>query len=170
MVISGTNVTKSKLQQSRVATARIEDGRIRLPQHVTDQLRWLQGADVLHVWLLVAEIGRYCIFCEHDFERNARLRELRDKMNQQKEADDELENRLESAEAASLSARLLPTVLSPKGPGWRLSIPADLPPIGTAEEGTIMYLTVSRERLEIWSRHRLDQLLQTPITNIYPGL
>jgi hypothetical protein len=149
---------RTKRPSSRVANGRIEDGRIRLPRHLALHLEWLKGSETLDVWLLVAEIGRYCVLLEQDFELNERLRELREHIYQPEEIVAN-EARIATAEAASWSARLLPTVLSPKGPGWRLSIPAEMPPEGLSEEGTVVYLTISNGRLEIWSRQRLEELL-----------
>jgi hypothetical protein len=160
---------RTSRQSSRVATARIEDGRIRLPQHLASHLGWLQGSEVLDVWLLVAELGRYCILLEQDFERNERLRELRERVYSAEEINAN-EALIATAETASWSARLLPTVVSPRGPGWRLSVPAEVPPAGLTEEGEVIYLTASRDRLEIWSRKRLEELLQVPISKAFPGL
>jgi hypothetical protein len=121
------------------------------------------------VWLLVAELGRYCILLEQDFERNERLRELRERVYSAEEINAN-EALIATAETASWSARLLPTVVSPRGPGWRLSVPAEVPPAGLTEEGEVIYLTASRDRLEIWSRKRLEELLQVPISKAFPGL
>jgi hypothetical protein len=118
------------------------------------------------------ELGRYRLLTEQDFERNPRLRELRDLVDQSDDESAEVSGvRLESAETASLNARLLPTLLSPKGPpGWRLSIPAELPPEGTGDEGATLYLLLSKGGLELWSKDRFEQLLKVPITKLYKGI
>jgi hypothetical protein len=160
---------ETKRPFSRVGTGRIEDGRVRLPRHLVSHLEWLQGLDPLDVWLLVAEIGRYCVLLEKDFQRNEPLRELRERIYQSGEVS-VTEVRIATAETASWSARLLPTVLSPKGPGWRLSVPAEMPPEGLSDEGTVVYLTVSDGRLEMWSKQRLEELLRAPISKMLSGL
>jgi hypothetical protein len=165
-------VAKTRNLDSKVATAKVEDGRIRLPQHISSKLSWLQGTEVLNVWLLVEEAGRYRVLADQHFETSAALREIREIVLRDGEDEDNSyapEGYPECAETASLRARLLPAQLSPKGPCWRLSIPAELPPENTADEGRTLYLLLSQGHLEIWSKDRFEELLRLPISKLRQG-
>ena len=105
-------------------------------------------------------------------DSSLRLKNVADQIYNPPEPDPETEPfEAESSAAAALSARLLPTRLSPRGPGWRLTIPKNvlgLVRYETVDADNIVYLLFSDGYLEVWSPEALGDAAAAPLDRVIP--
>lgn len=134
----------------KFARVKVQGGRIHLPARLAARLPYLTGSEAIRAWLLVLESGRYRLLPDAAAKESGPIRRLLERMNAPDEAEAEVEPfEADTAPDAALVARLLPATLSPKGPpGWRLTLPRDLPELGESDE---MALLLHRGYLEVWS-------------------
>jgi hypothetical protein len=98
-------------------------GRITMPKLYSDAERWIQGTESLQAWLLLVSQGRLRLLSDDQVQRDPLLEPVRLLVLEGRPAALTEVTFTEEPKRAALVARLLPTVVSPPGPGWRISIP-----------------------------------------------
>lgn len=145
--------------------AKIESGRVRLPSDVAQQISWLADGETVDAWLVLLELGRYRLVSHRQAEQDNKvgptLRRLAAPSNGTVTED---ASEFESAPLAALACRLIPTVVSSRGPGWRITLPKEVitlvPP---SEDRSQVFLLFSVGFLEIWFPDTLRRALSTPL-------
>ena len=147
-------------------------GRVRLHDVYAEQLAWLQGKDAVDAWMLVVEVGRYRLLSDKQVDESARLRAVAESVSRPQPPDPEIEPfQAEDSSSAALGARILRVRLSPRGPGWRLTLPKD--PVGlfgrpAKNTDGIVYLLFSDGYLEFWSIDHLVESMRAPLDQVIP--
>jgi len=155
----------------RAAVAvKIEGGRIRIPPVLVARLPRLSGREALNVWLLVIHPGRCRVVFQEQASSSEVLRRLIEKL-QGPGPDEPITDPsdAESSEHAALAARLIPTTVSPKGPGWRLLLPRSLPGEIEPIRAESIWLLLSQGYLEIWDGRRLAACVEGSLADLVPG-
>jgi hypothetical protein len=145
---------------------KVEAGRIRLPGRFAQRLKWVQGGEPIEAWLLMIRPGRYRLLSREQVDSSVRLKALAEQIYNPPEPDPETEPfEAESSASAALSARLLPARLSPRGPGWRLTIPKNalgLVRYETVDIDNTLFLLFSDGYLEVWSPEAVADAAAAP--------
>lgn len=160
MVINGT-----EFQGSDFTDAKLEGDRIRLPAHLAD-LVGLTGKDRIDCWLLVLKPGRYRLAKRPTGEVSGSLSKILAQIEELGLPGDLLDN-TESDEEAGIRARLIPCVATPRGPGWRISVPKvarKLAPDG--EEAKFVFILTVAGYVEIWFPNELRQAVSVSISEL----
>jgi hypothetical protein len=138
-----------------------------LPEGIAKHLAWLKGDQTIDAWLLLIKPGRYRLLSAGDVGKSDSLHELAERINNPENDDASREPfEAESDEVAALVLRLIPTHLSPKGPGWRLTLPRNSPLLGNLDDGVRVTLLFSEGYLELWMADFRDKALSIPLDKL----
>ena len=148
--------------------AKIEaGGRVFLPTELVGRLAWLLGDEPIQCFLLVIEPGRYRLLSRNEVEGAPALRDL---VPAEVESEDDTPDadpyEAEPAESVLLSLRLIPATVSPRGPGWRLTLPKSLRALQAMDAGTDVVLIRYKGYVEIWSKECFDRALRVPLVRL----
>jgi hypothetical protein len=102
--------------------------RIVIPKQYCEKISWVRGEQNLHVWLLSLVPGRFRLLSNPDIDQDTKLREVRTLIEDGPSDHTSLATEFDSSERAALVGRLIPTILSPHPPSWRLTLPEHIIP------------------------------------------
>jgi hypothetical protein len=97
--------------------------RITLPRHFSDRIIWLQGMEPIRAWLLLITIGRYRLLSDEQVQNDPLLEPVRLLVLEGKSTAEVAPTFAEDTKRAAIVARLLPAMVAPPPPGWRVSFP-----------------------------------------------
>ncbi len=160
MVING-----NKISRSDFTNAKLVGERVRLPDHLADQAG-LTGNARIACWLLVVKPGRYRLIKQPTGAATGSLSRIVAQIEELGSPGDLLDS-TESDEEAGIRARLIPCVATPRGPGWRISVPKEarrLAPDG--EEAKFVFILTVAGYVEIWFPNILRQAVSVPISEL----
>jgi hypothetical protein len=144
-----------------------EDHRIMLPTSLVRHIQWISGGEPLNAWLLVGGPGRCRLLSPTEVDDDAYCQSLRAAVNV--EADQPIDAVSEFRDEASvaLGLRLLPIEISPRGPGWRLTIPKTLAAIMQIHpKESAIALLFSQKHIEIWTMDTLRSSVAVPLSEL----
>jgi hypothetical protein len=117
-------------------------------------------------YLYVVAPGRYRLLSSLQVHGSAPLVALLERLKQLDSPDPSLAPYEAEADYVTVAPmRLRPIKLAlkgPPGPGWRMTLPRDLPPLGTAEVGQHLSLLFSQGYPELWSADRFNRGHESP--------
>jgi hypothetical protein len=158
-------VVHDQAAQKRLAIAKIESGRVRVPAHLSKKLKWLVGSESKTAWLYLVQAGRCCLLAPADVDTSPTFRALKERLEEPEapsEADD-----FEPAEDVALTARLFETNVAPHRAGWRLTLPLEVMHLlDSSDGGKFVFLIFSRGFVEIWAKEFLFEQQRTPLEGL----
>jgi DNA-binding transcriptional regulator/RsmH inhibitor MraZ len=141
-----------------------EDYRILLPQSLLKRAGWTVGEEPLKGWLLVGGLGKFRLLSSAAFERDPGCRSLLATIAEIGQPTGSL---IEFRDEASvvLGLRLEPVEITPRGPGWRLTLPRALAAIMQirSKESSVALLLL-QEQIEIWTLETLRASMTVPLS------
>jgi hypothetical protein len=157
MVIDGITI-----KRSHVARAKVEGERIRLPENIIARVTYSQfnGKTEIEAWLLVVSPGRYRLIVGEKAEVSRIL-----DLIAENEATGGVLDRTEDDEQAGIAAKLIPCVISPPPPGWRVNFPQvarDL--MYEKEERSFVFFLIVAGYIEIWFPDKFRHIASRPIS------
>lgn len=161
MVIDG-----NKLDQTGFAAVNFEDDRIRLPSGFAERAH-LAGDESIACWLLVVTVGRYRLVPQPAGSATGTLGRILEQWEEAGAAGDVLDS-AGSNERAGIRARLISTRLSPRGPGWRITVPKEAKLlVPTGEDRSFVFVLVVAGFIELWFPDTLRRALSMPIAELF---
>lgn len=142
-----------------------QDYRIFLPQAILRRVGWILGDAPLSGWLLMGGPGRCRLLSSAEVDSDASCRSLQVAIGEELElpADGVLEFRDEAS--VVLGLRLQPVEITPRGPGWRLTLPRVLAAIMQLRpKESSVALLFFQEHIEIWTLETLRASLTVPLS------
>jgi len=97
--------------------------RIALPKHLSDRVSWIRGTESLQAWILLLTLGRYRLLSDGQVQSDPQLEPVRSLILEGTPAGASEPTHAEEPRCAAIVARLVPTLIAPPGPGWRISFP-----------------------------------------------
>jgi hypothetical protein len=157
MVIHGNYIP------SRLSLVKFEGDRIRIPVDFV-KAAGLSGEKPIGAWFLIVGPGRYRLVTdEHLSGEPDMTRTLRQPEGAFGDFLDTTDNNAEAA----MRVRLIPCVVSPLGPGWRVSVPRELRMIASDEEASSSaFLLVVKGFVELWFPETLREALTVPLSRL----
>jgi hypothetical protein len=140
--------------------------RVTVGQDLVKEVPWLTGSDSIEAWILTLEPGRYRIIPKSDFETNRELKEIVERFTAIQLGTLETALEADSRELAVLPSRLLPVIISPPPPSWRLKLSSVPLFDATGEEIKKFILMPRRGYVELWSARRFAHAQGTPIEDL----
>jgi len=128
---------------------------------------WIKGAEPIQAWLLLGGIGRCRLLAPQEVEADPRCRSLRLRNETEEAPIAGHISEFEDDASAILGLRLLDVEITPRGPGWRLTLPKILIAIMQIrpKESTVALL-LSHGHIEIWSMDALRTSVAIPISEL----
>jgi hypothetical protein len=108
-----------------VSTKADSSNRITLPNHISERISWMTGAD-LRAWLWLVEHGRYRLLSDAQVESDPQLEPIRQLILEGTSASVAEPTRAQETVEAAMVARLVPISIAHPKPGWRFSLPKEL--------------------------------------------
>lgn len=160
MVINGTRGSKNHF-----TLVEFEGDRIRLPAQFVEAAG-LAGKEAIHFWLLVVNPGRFRLVKQTGAAPIGDLSRIIRHIEQTKEPGDVLDG-IDSNADAAIGARLIPCVVSPRGPGWRIYVPKEVKRLGPgSEEPSFVFLLIVAGFVELWFPETLKRATSVPFSEI----
>lgn len=153
------------LFESSVTPVRIRadsSNRLALPKNFIDRMSWLRGSEPVHAWILVLSLGRYRLLTDDEVRSDPDLEPVRDLVLR---GEITVQTDLMIAEQprhAAVAAKLLPIIVTPPGPTWRIVLPkaiAIFAPINSDVDDFTVFLTLNGH-WELWNTHILREATQ----------
>jgi len=136
-------------------------GRVRLPTTFAERIEWLAGEQALDAWLFVIAPGRYRLLSLHQVQGSEQLRAVLESFHDTVLADP---SESDADPAAALPLRLIPTAVSPRGPGWRVRLPKEAIMLADPnEDSSHAYLLFSSGYPEIWLPDVARRAVHSPL-------
>jgi len=161
LVING-----KELQYPAFTTASFDGDRVSLPARFI-QFAQLEGSEPIDCWLLVVTAGRYRLLVKPSREPEGSFARILREWEEYKAPGDALD-RAGSNERAGICARLIPTMASPMGTGWRVTIPKEAKALTPAtEDHSFVFVTLVAGFVEFWSPDTLRRAMSVPIADLF---
>jgi hypothetical protein len=138
-----------------------EGERIRLPQPFVEAAG-LTGKDRLERSLFVIRPGAYRLLPAIEELSNEVLQRIHSRWEEAGSGEDPLE-RTDSPKWAGVRASLIPCVVSPPGPGWRINVPKVARQLVPGDRSGVFLLIVGG-CVELWFPDVMRQAVSVPVT------
>jgi hypothetical protein len=162
MVIKGNHIQEPNFKEASLVA-----GRVRLPPHFVKQAG-LTGGQPIDCSLLVVTAGRYRLLKESAVAAaKASLSGILDQSDELAATEDVLENTDSNPEVA-MRARLIPCVVSPRGPGWRINVPKEAIHLAPGLDRSRVFLLVVEGFVELWFPETLRRAVSVPLSEVLP--
>jgi hypothetical protein len=159
MVIRGTN--QRQVPEDAFKFVEFEGERIRLPERFVEAAG-LSGPNPVSRVLLVMRPGAYRLLALPDESPQHDLDSMLTKWDEAAAVADPLE-KIDSDRWAAIRASLIPCVVSPKGPGWRLQIPKVARMLAPPGDHSGVFLVIVGGCVELWFPDVMRQALSGPV-------
>lgn len=156
MVIDGK---KRQISKDVFTFAEFEGERIRLPERFVEAAK-LSGEDPVERLLLVMKPGAYRLM--PPVEELGSLRKILTEWVEAGSGEDPLD-KTDSLKWAAIRASLIPCVVSPRGPGWRINVPKVARQLAPGDRSGVFLLIVA-ECVELWFPDLIRQALSDPVS------
>ncbi|HEU5414389.1 MAG TPA: hypothetical protein VFW31_11560 [Candidatus Angelobacter sp.] len=136
--------------------------RLALPRNIVDHMSWLSGSEIVHAWLLVLSLGRYRLLTDDEVKSNPDLEPVRDLVLRGQVIGRGDLITAEEPKRAAMAAKLLPTIVTPPGPTWRIVLPKAIAifiPADCDAKDFILFLTLDGF-WELWNTHILHEVTE----------
>jgi len=156
------------MSREGLAIAKFEGERIRLPVRVVEIAEHprLVGNDPVECWLLVVTPGRYRLLTRPAVAPSADLSRLLQQAEETRVTGEVLDHTGNNSQDG-IQARLIPCVVSPPEPGWRINFPKEAKAlVPEKEEPSFVYVLIIAGFIELWFPETLRRALSVPITEI----
>ncbi len=157
-----------ELQHVDFTPVNFDGDRIPLPSRLNELAR-LAGNDSIDCCLLVVTAGRYRLLLSSTAApagMSSLMRILRE-WEELGAAGDVLDG-TRSNEHAGIRARLIPTVASPMGTGWRITIPKEAKMLVPAsEDRSFVFVLVVAGFVEFWFPDTLRRAVSVPLAELF---
>jgi hypothetical protein len=143
---------------------KFQGDRIRLPDHLVERAKnaHLAGNAPIQCWLLVVNLGRYRLVTEETEDLSQLLRQI-----EEIEAPADVFEGTDSNPTQAARARVIPCVVSPPPPGWRVNLPKEAKElVPEREERRFVYVMIVAGFIELWFPDTLRQAVAGPISEI----
>jgi hypothetical protein len=156
-----------RLEYAGFTPVNFDGDRIPLPSRFVEYAH-LEGSAAAECWLLVVTAGRYRLVpspTKASAESSSLMRVLREWEDVATNGD--VLAGTASNEHAAVRARIIPTVASPMGTGWRITLPKEakaLVPAG--EDRSFVFVLVVAGFIEIWFPDTLRRAVSVPIADL----
>ena len=161
-------VTNGKpLPQVAFAPVSFDGDRIPLPARFAEHTR-LEGSEAIGCFLLVITSGRYRLIPTPtgDLEETSVLKSLMRQSEELSAQGDALDATSSNANAA-IRARLIPTLASPMGTSWRITLPKEAKMLVPAnEDQSFIFVMVIAGFVEFWFPDTLRRAVSVPIAEL----
>lgn len=97
--------------------------RLPLPKYLSDCVSWIQGSLTLNAWILLVAPGRYRLLSDDEVQRSPMLEPVRTLLTEGTVQTEGEPTFAQDSTRAAIVARLLPAIVAPHKPGWRISFP-----------------------------------------------
>ncbi len=154
MVIDGSIVLKPDF-----AVAELEGERISLPIRFVKQAQ-LNGHEPIECFLLVVTAGRYRLLTETSPDIDNVIAQM-EEVGRPGQVLDGTETNIRP----SIRARLIPCVITPPRPGWRMNVPKVAIQLAPGERSHVFLLIVAGY-VELWFPDTLRQAVAGPISDL----
>lgn len=158
MVIDGIEISTTDF-----TVVEFEGERIRLPPRFVEQAG-LAGTEPIECLLLVVTAGRYRLLRQPTGSTAGSLSRLLDQWDDAGADGGVLEATDNNARAA-IRARLIPCVVSPRGPGWRVNVPKEARQLAPGDRSRV-FLRIVAGFVEFWFPDTLRQAVSGPISDL----
>lgn len=144
-----------------------EGDRLRLPPRFAQQAG-LNGTQPVPCWLLLVNPWRYRLLKQAENPPQA-LSTILERLEESAEPGDVLDA-TETDGQAALPLRLIPCVISPKGPGWRLNVPREVRALASQSgaEASQAFFVISSGFVELWFPDALRKAMVVPLPDLLP--
>ena len=156
MVIDGNRVFKDVF-----TFVEFEGDRIRLPQRFVEAAQ-LSGTDPVDRLLFVIKPGAYRLLPQTDGSPRGELHKTVTQWEEAGQGAGPLE-KTDGDKWAGIRARLIPCVVSPRGPGWRIHLPKVAKQLADGDSSGVFLLIIAAS-VELWFPAPLKQALSGPIS------
>jgi hypothetical protein len=160
MVINGNTIQKGDL-----ALLKFVGDRVRLTPELVDKAR-LSGSKPINCWLLVVTPGRYRLLRSPEGTATDDLSRILQQIEEAGATGEVLEG-TENNEQAGIRARLIPCVVSPRGPGWRIHFPKAAKQLASEKgEPSHVFAFSVAGFVEFWFPDALRKAVSVPMSEI----
>src|SRR5260370_40494637 len=162
MVIDGRNVPGSDHK-----VVKLEGERVFLPSRFVKQIGFA-GTDPIDCWLLVVTPGRYRLLRQPTTPAEGALSRILDQWDRVGVPGDVLDATDSNAQAG-IRARLIPCIVSPPEPGWRINLPKEAKElVPEREERRFVFVMIVAGYIELWFPDTFRRAVSGPISQILP--
>ena len=156
MVIDGRTISESDLK-----IAKLEGDRIILPARLVKQAG-LAGTDPIDSLLIVLTAGRYRLLWPTTSAKGtlSSILDQWERVGARGEAVDWTEGHAQAA----IRGRLIPCVISPPEPGWRINLPKEARYLATDPDASHIFILTVAGFVEIWFPATLRREVSRPIS------
>jgi len=159
MVIRGTD--QRQVPEDAFKFVEFEGERIRLPERFVEAAG-LSGPNPVPRVLLVRKPGAYRLLALPEESPQDDLESMLTKWHEAGAAVDPLE-KIDRDTPVAIRASLIPCVVSPKGPGWRVQIPKVARMLAPPGDHSGMFLLIVAGCVEFWFPDVMRQALSGPL-------
>ncbi|MGB2675590.1 MAG: hypothetical protein WAN12_00725 [Candidatus Acidiferrum sp.] len=150
------------------ATANFDGDRVSLPARFIESAQ-LAGSNPTDCWLLVVTAGRYRLLVKPSATPETAggfARVLREW--EENTASGDVLDGAGTNERAGICARLIPTMASPMGTGWRVTIPKEARMLmPTTEDHSFVFVILVAGFIEFWFPDTLRRAMSVPIADLF---
>jgi len=144
-----------------------ESYRITLPQSFCRRISWITGDQPHNGWLLIGSPGRCRLLSSAEVDIDPNFQSLRARITTELTASNHNSLEFQDEASAALALRLVPVEVTPRKPGWRLTLPRVIAAIMhiRPRESEIAALFL-QEHIEFWTIETLRSSVATPLTQM----
>ncbi len=144
-----------------------ESYRITLPQSFCRQISWINGDQPHDGWLLVGSPGRCRLLSAAEVHSDPNCQALQARISEERSAPGSNSLEFQDEASAALALRLLPVEITPRKPGWRLTLPRAIAAIMYIRPGeSEIAARLVREHIELWTIETLRSSVTMPLTRM----
>jgi hypothetical protein len=144
-----------------------EDQRILLPTSLVRHAAWIAGSESLNAWLLVGGPGRCRLLSPAEVDDDPRCQFIRTHVEAEAAQQTAAASDFRDEASVAMELRLLPIEISPRGPGWRLTIPKVLAAIMQIQpRASSVAVLLPQTHIEIWTMDTLRQAVSVPLSEL----
>lgn len=144
-----------------------ESYRITLPQSFCKRISWIAGDQPHNGWLLLGSPGRCRLLSAAEVDVDPNFQSLRARIATELNAPSPNSLEFQDEASAALALRLISVEITPRKPGWRLTLPRPIAAIMhiRPRESDIAALFL-QGHIEIWTIETLRSSVTTPLIQI----
>ena len=144
-----------------------ESYRITLPQSFCKRVGWIDGDQPRNGWLLLGSPGRCRLLSGTEADSDPNLQSLRSRIMAELSIPNPNSLEFQDDPLAALALRLVSVEITPRKPGWRLTLPRVIAAIMhiRPKESDIAALFLHKH-IELWTIETLRSAVTAPLTQI----